>query len=269
MSKARAQANTVQCQANLRTIGQGLSIYSLPNKGSLPFGDYGDPTYGYTINSDSANWIIRVAGALKPGGLGDNNYNSKSDKSIFRCPSADVGSVAPNQFINHYAANARLMPVFDPTTGPTGKIDVGTGQRLAPYHLAKIKNSSEIIAVFDSSQYYNATGLPNGNAHPLGSAVDNWRFNGSYGGWGNAMLNPPPGSASWDNSYGVPIDNVANQDCQGYNGPGQQNIRWRHGKNNTACFLFCDGHVGTFGIKQTASGLTTDLLRKYWAVNWP
>src|SRR3954451_1046232 len=65
LSKAREQAQTVQCQANLRTIGQGLNIYAGQNKQSLPWGDLVDPTFGYTINSITANWIIRVAGALR------------------------------------------------------------------------------------------------------------------------------------------------------------------------------------------------------------
>ena len=67
------------------------------------------------------------------------------------------------------------------------------------------------------------------------------------------------------------VDAVTNTDVfNGYNGPQQQNVRYRHGKNDTANFLFCDGHVGSFQIKKLAGGtLTTNFLRKYWAVNWP
>jgi prepilin-type processing-associated H-X9-DG protein/prepilin-type N-terminal cleavage/methylation domain-containing protein len=267
LGRARAQAQATQCLANLRSIGQGLNIYASANKQSLPFGDFGDPTYGYTINSDSANWVIRTAAAMKPGGLGENNYNTTTGKGVFVCPSADNGSVAATQFINHYSANPRLMPLFDPTTGPTGKIDFATGGRISPYHLFKIKNSTDIVLVFDGSQYWGAGGLSNGNAHPLGTAVDNWRYNGSYGGWGNGMLNPAPSSATWDNTYGVQVDNIANGDCFGYNGAGQQNMRWRHGKNDTVNVLFCDGHAGSFQIKKTASGFTTNFLRRNWAVN--
>ena len=42
-------------------------MYALQNHESLPYGDYLDPTFGYTINSSTANWIIRVAASLKPG----------------------------------------------------------------------------------------------------------------------------------------------------------------------------------------------------------
>ena len=64
LNKARSQAQTVQCMANLRSIGQGLQLYAIANKQSLPYGDYLDPTYGYTINSNTANWVIRVASAI-------------------------------------------------------------------------------------------------------------------------------------------------------------------------------------------------------------
>jgi prepilin-type processing-associated H-X9-DG protein len=262
LNRARAQAATVQCQANLRTIGQGLNIYAGMNKGSLPYGDYFDLTYGYTINSSTANWVIRVASALRPGGTGENFMTSVSSKGIFRCPTANMDNGADDHVVNHYSCHPRLMPSYFAAQG-----DLFTGGRVTPYHMARIRKPAEIVLIFDASQYYNASGLANGNAHPVAAGADNWRFNGGTG-WGNGVLNPPPGNATWDNNYGAGIDNVTNADCDGWNGNQQQNIRYRHGKNNTANFLFCDGHVGNFSIKKTASGLTTDLLRKYWAVNW-
>src|SRR5256885_13873128 len=38
LGRARAQARTVQCQSNLRTIGQGIQIYTIANKQVLPYG---------------------------------------------------------------------------------------------------------------------------------------------------------------------------------------------------------------------------------------
>ena len=263
LSSARRQAQLVQCQANLRTIGQGLNIYASANKGCLPYGDYFDLTFGYTINSSTANWIIRVASALRPGGTGENFMTSVSHKGIFRCPTANADNAASDQVINHYAAHPRLMPSFF-----QAQDDIFTLKRVAPYHLARIRNPTEIVLVFDSSQYFNANGLAQGNAHPVAAGVDNWRFNGGQG-WGNGDLTPPPSNATWDGNYGAQLDNLTNADCEGFNGNQQQNIRWRHGKNNTACFLFCDMHVGTFVMKKNGNTITSNMLRKNWAVNWP
>src|SRR5689334_3820160 len=38
LARARAQAQTAACLANLRSIGQAIYIYSVANKGSLPYG---------------------------------------------------------------------------------------------------------------------------------------------------------------------------------------------------------------------------------------
>src|SRR5256885_3472070 len=138
LSSARRQAQLVQCQANLRTIGQGLNIYAGGNKGSLPYGDYFDLTYGYTINASTANWIIRVASALRPGGTGENFMTSVSHKGIFRCPTANADNAANDQVINHYGAHPRLMPSFF-----QAQDDIFTLKRVAPYHLARVRNPTE------------------------------------------------------------------------------------------------------------------------------
>jgi prepilin-type N-terminal cleavage/methylation domain-containing protein/prepilin-type processing-associated H-X9-DG protein len=275
LGRARAQAQSVQCQANLRSIAQGLELYAIANRGSLPFGDYLDPTYGYTINSETANWVIRVASLLRPGGQGENFITSVSSKGIFRCPSASVENAATDQVVNHYACHPRLMPWFDKETDPvkiaqTGivKVEPLTGKPAAPYRKSKIRQASDIILIFDAVQYFGANGLADGNTHPVGNGVDNWRAQGSYS-WGNGGLNPCPSVNFWDNNYGAGVDCGNNTDCKGWSG-NQQQIRYRHGRNDTANVLFCDGHVGQFHIKKGAGGtFSTDLLRRYFAVNWP
>jgi prepilin-type processing-associated H-X9-DG protein/prepilin-type N-terminal cleavage/methylation domain-containing protein len=274
LGRARLQAQTVQCQANLRTIGQALRIYASTHRDSLPFGEFLDPINTWDINSNTANWSVRVASALSRGKLGENFANTSTSKGIFKCPTAAAAQFAqeaPDHFTLHYTAHPRLMPGFSIYN------DSFTKQRQLPYKFGKIKNSTEIILVFDGSQYFAANGTWDGNAHPLGSALDNWRCGvpviiGSNG-WGNGLLNPPPPGASWDNAYDKPVDNIVNLDCQGWSAPGVQNIRFRHGRNDTANTLFCDGHVGSFKIKvnQKRSDNTypSDLLRRNIAVNWP
>jgi prepilin-type processing-associated H-X9-DG protein len=146
----------------------------------------------------------------------------------------------------------------DPTTG---KPDV-------PYRIAKIRNSSDIILIFDGSQYFNASGTPDGNAHPVGNGLDNWRAQGHYS-WGSGLV--WPSAVSWDTSLGAQPDWCFNTDCKGYNGKGQQNIRYRHRANTTANTLFVDGHVGSFSFKgtfnQDLKEGKTDMTRKNIWVN--
>jgi len=281
LGKARAQAQTVQCMANLRTIGQGIRIYASTHRDSMPFGDFYDVDRARTwdINSETANWSVRIASALSKGKIGENFYNSTTAKGYFRCPSANPANASPDLFVLHYTCHPRLMPGYYAANAQDQFLDIlalpNVRPRVAPYRVSKIRNPSDIILVFDGSQYWNSAGTPEGNTHPEGGAIDNWRYNGGTG-WGNGLLRPTPSSATWDNAYDKPIDNVVNGDVPtNYSGPNQQNIRWRHGRNDTANFLFCDGHVGSFHVKavptsvSTTGWVTTDLLRKYVAVNRP
>jgi prepilin-type processing-associated H-X9-DG protein len=235
LNRARAQGQAVQCQSNLRSVGQALRLYGSTNRESLPFGDYLDPVNGWTLNSATGNWVVRAAGALKAGGAGENFMTSTSSKGIFRCPTAvtDLGA-ATDQVINHYSCHPRLMPWYGTANDPvTLRPDV-------PYKLSKVKGGSDIVLIFDGVQYVNANGTPDGNAHPVANGLDNWRANGQYS-WGNGMTK---GGPSWDQDWGASVDAGTNKDClNGYTG-NQQQIRWRHGKNNVANFLYCDGHVG-------------------------
>lgn len=255
LGRARMQAQNVQCQSNLRSIGQGLRMYTGQNKDSLPWGDFNDPLRGYSPDSETANWVVRVASTMQKGGLGENFMNSPSNKGIFRCPSANQDDSANNQIINHYTGHPRLMPWFTTVKNPvTNKQDV-------PYRLSNVKRSTEIIIVFDGVQYFDANGIPYGNSHPCGNGLDNWRANSQYS-WGNAMTTPCPPQNSWDDNYNVSVDVGNNKDCNGYNG-NQQTIRFRHRKNDVANVLYVDGHVGEFrylGVNKS------DLLRKYVAI---
>jgi prepilin-type processing-associated H-X9-DG protein/prepilin-type N-terminal cleavage/methylation domain-containing protein len=258
LSRARAQAQAVQCMSNLRSIGQGLQMYALYNRESVPFGDFLDPVGGWTVGSATANWSIRVAGALNKGSGGDNFMVSSNNKGVFKCPSANQSMEAPDEWVLHYQAHPRIMPWFTTGANPfTKKPDV-------PYKLSKIKGGAEIVMVWDGVQYFNANGLWSGNTHPVGNAVDNWRANSQYS-WGHGMLNPCPPGNFWDNNLDAIADGGTNMDCVGWIG-NQQQIRWRHRKNDMANFLYCDGHVGSLSYK---SQFNHELKRKNLAVPWP
>src|SRR5881394_3866337 len=82
LSRARAQAQSTQCLSNLRTIGQGLRIYMVQNKGSLPWGDFLDPVNTWNPDSETANWSIRIASALSEGRLADNFATSTASRGF-------------------------------------------------------------------------------------------------------------------------------------------------------------------------------------------
>ncbi len=112
LSKARESANQVKCASNLRSIGQGIFVYAVDNRGVLPaaYNYVGDqivngnqtvtvPNRGYVHWSsyllldrsdakfDTANPGIAVA---KPG-----PYGSTQGWGMFMCPSVVNGGLPP------------------------------------------------------------------------------------------------------------------------------------------------------------------------------
>ena len=60
-----------------------------------------------------------------------------------------------------------MAPVYSELNDPI------LGKPEKPFQLGKIRNASEIILVFDGAQYFNASGLPDGNSHPVGNGLEN------------------------------------------------------------------------------------------------
>lgn len=91
LNRAREQANTIKCASNLRSIGQGFSIYSANNKGYVP------AAYEYT------GWYINSAGAQFPltGTAGYTHWTSyifgtgAAGADAFTCPSMTNGGLPP------------------------------------------------------------------------------------------------------------------------------------------------------------------------------
>jgi prepilin-type N-terminal cleavage/methylation domain-containing protein len=111
LNRARSQAKAVQCQSNLRSIGQGLLIYANTNKGVLPPG-FMSPIGG----SSGTQWTLLVMQALTGRG-GDwvdasvSGQNTSRTKTLFQCPEVPNSDQSVNESaIVHYASHPRLMP---------------------------------------------------------------------------------------------------------------------------------------------------------------
>lgn len=274
LSRAREQARSVQCQSNLRTIGQGLVIYADVNKGVLPWGEWIDPSRptDYDPDGDTAMWYIKVATTLIKGAGGQNHYTGRIDgspsKGMFICPSANTNVSRDNNdvTVNHYSCHPILMPTSGwATKNPPVLMSWSrTLKPATPYKLGKIRSSSDKIMIFDGAQQYTDDPtfyLPNGNAHPIGAGVDNWKSQAPWGGWGNGNINPPIVTDGWDTTLNLDaqIDGGTNKD-----NVGGQTFRWRHGRNNVMNALCADGHVTGFAYKTQTN---TELKRRNFAVN--
>jgi prepilin-type N-terminal cleavage/methylation domain-containing protein/prepilin-type processing-associated H-X9-DG protein len=117
LGRAREQANTVKCSANLRSIGEGIALYVSDYKGKLPASNW---YFGLAISARGASpatpaqGYVHWSALIFQGGkhlpstttLGqpgfDSVYHSTSGWEMFQCPSLTNGGLAP---ANTYPGN--------------------------------------------------------------------------------------------------------------------------------------------------------------------
>ena len=265
LNKARQQAKAVQCQSNLRSIGQGLVIYAGMNKGVLPYGfKSADATSGGT------QWTLLLMQALTGRG-GDwvdasvSGQNTSRTKTLFHCPEVTNPDMSVNESaVVHYLSHPRLMPQLGLNDNYAINVLGRLGTKLEPYRIAKIKRSAELAIIFDGSlEPKPAGGMgPVGNV-PVANTLDAWRmFYDSYHtdrtwvGMPSYMARSSPVDlqTSSGNAAFVNMDHASNAN----------NIRFRHQNNKVMNALMVDGHVQSFEMK---TQFQSDFLRGNINVN--
>jgi prepilin-type processing-associated H-X9-DG protein/prepilin-type N-terminal cleavage/methylation domain-containing protein len=263
LGKARAQANLVYCQSNLRTMGQLIQMYAAENHGCTPpctdnntynqFADY------LTLQAQSKKQYRSTPYAGQPTGA--EQWLPERDSQIFR--DVDTPSDSWWDHACAYVGNLRAMGaynLYEPITGNNN------GWKLRK--LATLKRSSDVMMIWCGPCQIGADNLNYGCYHVYPNALDNYQM---YGGHGFAF--PKPVSATFQQAWyanpislGLPIGiggspssqipgsvtpsylKAANTDYTNgqYNGIGgfdANYMRFRHINNTTANFLFVDGHV--------------------------
>jgi prepilin-type processing-associated H-X9-DG protein len=218
-------------------------LYAGANKQSFPYGFWAGSNDG--LSEDYArmwDWTTKLQGMLakQPDSRQEADaqalWKAKA-RQVFTCPKAPAGVAQP-----HYLPHPRLLPdsrfadPFHNTSPPT---------RLPPYKVGRQKRGTEIIVLFDAAQPIGAD--PDGLGYVVGMSIDNYRF------WyGERSLIRPIRSWDWEISQSDPIVAGANTDSA----DNDQNMRFRHGRNDSLNALFLDGHVGAFKISKNVAGAT-------------
>ncbi len=212
LAKAREKARAAICAANLRQISLGINMYADDHN------DFYPPGYiaGY------GDWSLFIAPYMSktqtqygPGGL--------DTSKAFICPSGYPAAGKKTRL--SYSAHLALCgsPTYPaPFNGRTKR--------------SKVTRMSEMIIVADGNLGVPAGAAPNENN---ASAL-----------LGEPMTAPqqPYNPSAPDNNGTLGADIGPNIDTGTSSGLGF--IRWRHGGNDAANFLFCDGHVETLGMTQ-------------------
>jgi len=245
VSRARKQANVVQCMSNLKQIGICLRNYSVDNRDSLPPGIWVSPTTG-----ESAAWANYINSYFTGTGNTQWTTDARMISKAFICPEG----IVPDKE-NYYTAH--------PVAFPDYSYDVD--EKIKPAHFAKLR--SDNILIMDGVQvpsedfgvFFMCYNLDEGTIfagyYYIGTQYEDeiqnqWYYTPN----GPSESNPRFGSS-------FPMEPGPNEDTDA----NVAEIRWRHrdakakSKKGCANFLFADGRVETLAQK--------DVLRKMILLN--
>jgi prepilin-type N-terminal cleavage/methylation domain-containing protein/prepilin-type processing-associated H-X9-DG protein len=263
LSRARAQANLVKCQANLRSLGQGIAIYSAQNKGYLLSSDSGKPV-AWAATSNPYRWTSLVLSTLssKYGVNWTDSSTSGNDTSKIRemlfCPEVPGDRGIQNRSgLTHYTAHPRLIPMRGAAGNSTDQATVsGFGGWKEPplYKVNKIKRASEIAILFEGALQFNTSTGEYVVAYddPTAGQMDNFAYAGSGTKTRMVEANIALANRQHDDSVDMTSATIPNRDgvtndggdTSGYR--NTYNIRFRHMKDTAMNALMVDGHVELF-----------------------
>jgi prepilin-type N-terminal cleavage/methylation domain-containing protein/prepilin-type processing-associated H-X9-DG protein len=257
LSRARAQANSVDCQARLRQVGMGLQLYATGNNGVYPWGmlNHGAPHLSGTVNpypnEQWWKWHYTVSQMLGTDNMKDNNSYWGPGSQVFIDKDTIEGQ--PWGWRSDYIANPRVLLWNDgddayPPTG--GTKEASQRQR----RIASIRRPSEAMAVWCAPQWSDY-----GNSSiEIAQCPGGWQYS-----WGTYFISPNvQPSQTWIDSYynqvippgneggdGALLQKKWNKDFAGTPwGPVNAGeffasaFRFRHMGNTTLNALFVDGH---------------------------
>ena len=244
LNRAREQAKTTQCLAQLQQMALAVKLYANANQSNLPI--------AYS-NNQPTDWPSLLQYHIGTGSAkGNHTWNDDTGKplkvsKIFLCPSAIIPNYlstppAGREVRNTYSTHPRLIPRVEWIAG-SGSPPYSNGD---PYYSKQrpmktkkegtFKRSAELMLIWDGVQCLaEPSSFDQGNSEYAGSGIENGRF-GSY--TKSLVIN------STDN-LGAPAIIGANKDVQQNGDPGWARFRYRHGRNDTICTLYADYHAGT------------------------
>jgi prepilin-type processing-associated H-X9-DG protein len=290
LSKARAQANSIKCMANLRTMGQAVAMYASAYNFYLPAGTTGNST-------TDVPWY----GALQQmlGRSGNVNQGSSAGSAgmlgeAFICPAHNLETSENQAQECDYSAHPRLMP----RVNVSSDFDYAQLQRPVHHYMHQVKitqvpHTADTVLVADGAQVSAASGTS--STYALNSATECFVAIDNYYYWGvpslaypspTAAVVPPAGNFLADQIIvQYQGDDINDTDAYQHNCIGQLSFRHQQSVN---C-LFVDGHVDSFHVTKkvpgegmpndaqvatyggsTTASYKTDLLRKYiWVPYMP
>ncbi|MCI0538170.1 MAG: type II secretion system GspH family protein [Verrucomicrobiales bacterium] len=275
LNRARQAANLIDCQARLQQMGHALQIYSLANKGFLPWGYvdrtsfafWTDPATRFDQTPDNKEpywfWYFTLSEALGRNPIDTISASSTYGLAVHLSPifrDKDTIENTASRFVCHYTVNPRLLYLsnFEDRLPSTPIQPKDRTQR----KMAQVRRPSSVFVIWDGPQC--ADSFCNGNAYPTANSVDKWALDiASIG----LCYDAPQGRvnygvAAWPGQLGGNQNNDGraaqakfNADIRDFHS-WSSHLRFRHMNNTTLAALCLDGHAES---RRVGSVLRTDL----------
>jgi prepilin-type processing-associated H-X9-DG protein len=266
LNKARAQANLVWCQSNMRQLGTAIFMYAQANNQRLPLGYWNGSSS--PSNSGATDWGWLILPYLKHGSSG--TYNDQDPTGIWRLykDKDTVSGTRPDlvwydsEKVQTYAVHPQLFrfapgPINPVTLDSQGAPAAGSNDDgKKPFKLGQVRRSTEIIMMMDSSQIGDMLGQNTWAADTVLWAMQTTTTNycQNWATFADCQQQFPQGpDAGFNKDYATQGAMLYGDPAIGASGPGND-IRFRHMKNTVANALFLDGHVGSFHWKRPGFG---------------
>lgn len=231
LGRARASANSVACQSNLRQVGQAVQFYLGENKSQIVWG------MGYrngTSSGQTTTWGRELSRYL---GQKPDAADLVKHSPVLKCPDGQITGADVNQ----YTANPRVFSSREWGTVTNG-VWKGWNRRefQGPGKVSRIRNFNSLMIVWDAPLIADR----NWDAYPINNYTDNYAQSNSFQdfmtrGPYNAWQTMP-----WEAENKLRAQRK-NRDLATFSPDAysMHGFRYRHINNTTMNALFGDGHV--------------------------
>lgn len=291
IAAANRTAKATACLSNLRSIGQALKIYQAENNGAYPYAYYiaGTPVSGAAVSGDGGEdpidaqtyvWWSVLRGVMRGKGapldnsvVMENGGKATRFMAAFNCPMGNNREAGCD-----FIANAAVFLIYDlekPTASNAyahainKRLARPPTDKLVPPDSVIIWDGPELAFLSDPfTRQYIASyriDVPNYPSGRGGMLADPKTPSARYRGISDAS-DPTRGD-----SY--PINPGPNREVSAGGDDATGNIRWRHGRNDSANFLFADGSAKTLPINKrigaAAHEFKGEVTRKMFRIKLP
>lgn len=298
LASARAQARDLKCQANLRTIVQGILGYAAEHKGSMPYGFYWNRSINHThpqghpdpyharntwqeaddnggSSGDPSNkhpfvsWASLIGKHVARSGLAHGDDARVNFPSVLQCPEAAQSRTHRVGYVMNIAIG--ISPAYELLMGAPPRA------QLKPPLLTQTLKETALVwdtgvkPSFENHPGYLISFDLDGQQMWQGAGVPQFRYYSIK----DPFARIPPGihgqnrPVKLGGTFG--FYNRDPHEWESY--PYQGNLRFRHRRDTTCNAGFADGSVRAFNAKMRYDKWVDpgrhDALRRYFMTRWP